>query len=189
MQWSETIFQTCNNLSYRLIRRYNAPWIKQGRVQSTHSQKDHVSSAWDLNCVFREKSWIWIPHLWWENRILCPKFIYSRTGEKQGERPETWFYSLPFGQTAQSAGAQENQPANAPFSSSRFPTDAEDEPQISPDLESPSPWSRATFTALCPSLHLRTAQSLRACWNCEICFEDTVSACSTGLHTSNSQDS
>lgn len=55
MQWSVTIFQTCNNLSYRLTRRYHGPWIKQGRVQSIHSQKEQwvVSLRLEL-CVQRK---------------------------------------------------------------------------------------------------------------------------------------
>lgn len=192
---SVTTFQTWNNLSYRLTRRFHAPWITQGRVQSTrHGQLE----TWTLSSFFREKSWIWILHFRWENGALCPKNIYSRAEEKREERLETWVYSLPFGQTAQAAqnqhristepAAPDALQANAPFSSSHFPTDAGDEPQFSPDLE--SPWSRATFTALCSSLCCKNRPEPMSVLKLQdVCFEDTISACSTGLHASNSSDS
>lgn len=49
--------------------------------------------------------------------------------------------------------------------------DVDDELQFSPKLESPSPWGRATHTLLfAQACAERTAQSLWACWSCNMYF-------------------
>lgn len=114
------------------------------------------------SCVFK-----------WENGNLCPKFIYSRTGEKQGERPETWVYSLPFGQKAQSARAQENQQllvhCRQILYSPHFSTDAEDlNHNLALIWSHPVPGAEDSLL-FAPAYAIRTARSLWAHWNCKMC--------------------
>lgn len=175
VQWSVTIFQICNNLSYRLTGRYHVPGINQGRMQSIHGQKDHGQpETWTVcleenleseSCILDEKMGLCALHL--------STLGQEKSKEKDQKSDST--QNLPFGQTAQSACAQKNQQllvqCRQMLHSSLL---------TSPRMQRVSHHSALTWShpvpgaeqhslLFAPACAVRTAQSLRACWSCKMC--------------------